>query len=290
MFVIAGPALWPRSHPDRWTDGYLDWTHAAQQDDQCQGGTACSAGELSAVLFLSLNRFVFHRSKDVNWNEQIFSWFCVQVLIASHLPSYELRHNQVESIFLSAIDMYGHQFCIENLQVSEQLRGLHSVLWKRAQEMFSGVFVLLSDLLETDPLGNVHLWCPAKLLLPQQSSSTNGCTRGERTHFFSWCSGDFTGCILRNLWSVPPGLRPAGLHCVWAEQCSASTAEGQHLHCGVPVHAAHLAPKQVPCQHDYHAIVLCILAVVVPTPMAQWTQPKAFYPTIKLPRIENLAI
>uniref|UniRef100_A0A8C0FSV8 acetyl-CoA carboxylase n=1 Tax=Bubo bubo TaxID=30461 RepID=A0A8C0FSV8_BUBBB len=40
-----------------------------------------------------------------------------QVLIASHLPSYELRHNQVESIFLSAIDMYGHQFCIENLQI-----------------------------------------------------------------------------------------------------------------------------------------------------------------------------
>jgi len=42
-----------------------------------------------------------------------------QVLIASHLPSYELRHNQVESIFLSAIDMYGHQFCIENLQVGQ---------------------------------------------------------------------------------------------------------------------------------------------------------------------------
>ncbi|KAH0516969.1 Acetyl-CoA carboxylase 2 [Microtus ochrogaster] len=38
------------------------------------------------------------------------------VLIASHLPSYELRHNQVESIFLSAIDMYGHQFCPENLK------------------------------------------------------------------------------------------------------------------------------------------------------------------------------
>lgn len=43
-----------------------------------------------------------------------------QVLIASHLPSYELRHNQVESIFLSAIDMYGHQFCIENLQVGNK--------------------------------------------------------------------------------------------------------------------------------------------------------------------------
>ncbi|CAL1616009.1 unnamed protein product [Knipowitschia caucasica] len=39
-----------------------------------------------------------------------------QVLIASHLPSYELRHNQVESIILSAIDMYGHQFCPENLK------------------------------------------------------------------------------------------------------------------------------------------------------------------------------
>uniref|UniRef100_A0A2K5QF51 acetyl-CoA carboxylase n=1 Tax=Cebus imitator TaxID=2715852 RepID=A0A2K5QF51_CEBIM len=39
-----------------------------------------------------------------------------QILIASHLPSYELRHNQVESIFLSAIDMYGHQFCPENLK------------------------------------------------------------------------------------------------------------------------------------------------------------------------------
>uniref|UniRef100_A0A8C4QDJ8 Acetyl-CoA carboxylase central domain-containing protein n=1 Tax=Eptatretus burgeri TaxID=7764 RepID=A0A8C4QDJ8_EPTBU len=39
-----------------------------------------------------------------------------QVLIASNLPSFELRHNQVESIFLSAIDMFGHQFCPENLQ------------------------------------------------------------------------------------------------------------------------------------------------------------------------------
>ncbi|KAK7934090.1 hypothetical protein WMY93_004986 [Mugilogobius chulae] len=39
-----------------------------------------------------------------------------QVLIASHLPSYELRHNQVESIFLSAIDNFGHQFCPDNLK------------------------------------------------------------------------------------------------------------------------------------------------------------------------------
>ena len=37
-------------------------------------------------------------------------------MIAAHQPPYELRHNQMESIFLSAIDMYGHDFCPENLQ------------------------------------------------------------------------------------------------------------------------------------------------------------------------------
>ncbi|XP_045467140.1 acetyl-CoA carboxylase isoform X2 [Harmonia axyridis] len=39
-----------------------------------------------------------------------------QVLIAAHQPAYELRHNQMESIFLSAVDMYGHEFHPENLQ------------------------------------------------------------------------------------------------------------------------------------------------------------------------------
>ena len=38
-------------------------------------------------------------------------------LIAAYQPPYELRHNQVESIFLSAIDMYGNDYCPENLQV-----------------------------------------------------------------------------------------------------------------------------------------------------------------------------
>ena len=42
-----------------------------------------------------------------------------QVLIAAHQPSYELRHNQVESIFLSAIDMYGHQYCPDSLKVGK---------------------------------------------------------------------------------------------------------------------------------------------------------------------------
>ncbi|CAF1650805.1 unnamed protein product, partial [Didymodactylos carnosus] len=40
-----------------------------------------------------------------------------QVLIAFQQPPYELRHNQMESIFLSAIDMYGHKLCQDNLQV-----------------------------------------------------------------------------------------------------------------------------------------------------------------------------
>jgi hypothetical protein len=39
-----------------------------------------------------------------------------QVLIASITPSYELRHNQVESIFISAIDQFGNKFSPENLQ------------------------------------------------------------------------------------------------------------------------------------------------------------------------------
>ncbi|KAB7507632.1 Acetyl-CoA carboxylase [Armadillidium nasatum] len=39
-----------------------------------------------------------------------------QVLIAAHQPAYELRYNQMESIFLPAIDMYGHAFHPENLQ------------------------------------------------------------------------------------------------------------------------------------------------------------------------------
>lgn len=39
-----------------------------------------------------------------------------QVLISSQKPSYELRHNQFESIFLSGIDLYGQQFSPDNLQ------------------------------------------------------------------------------------------------------------------------------------------------------------------------------
>ena len=39
-----------------------------------------------------------------------------QVLIAFQQPPYEQRHNQMESMFLSAIDMYGHKLCSESLQ------------------------------------------------------------------------------------------------------------------------------------------------------------------------------
>ncbi|KAK3576974.1 hypothetical protein CHS0354_005975 [Potamilus streckersoni] len=39
-----------------------------------------------------------------------------QVLMKAHQPPYELRHNQMECLFLSAIDMYGQDFHPENLQ------------------------------------------------------------------------------------------------------------------------------------------------------------------------------
>ena len=43
-------------------------------------------------------------------------------LIALHQPSYDVRHNQAESIFLSAAEKFGHQRCPENLQVRTQGR------------------------------------------------------------------------------------------------------------------------------------------------------------------------
>ncbi|XP_027888987.1 acetyl-CoA carboxylase isoform X2 [Xiphophorus couchianus] len=76
--------------------------------DQLCGRDATLADELMAIL----NEFT-QLSKMENSKVALRAR---QVLIASHMPSYELRHNQVESIFLSAIDMYGHQFCPENLK------------------------------------------------------------------------------------------------------------------------------------------------------------------------------
>ena len=52
--------------------------------------------------------------------------FLFQVLIQSQQPSYELRHNQFESIFLSAIT-YGSQFSPEVLQV----RYKYCCLWHK---------------------------------------------------------------------------------------------------------------------------------------------------------------
>ncbi|XP_033828316.1 acetyl-CoA carboxylase isoform X2 [Periophthalmus magnuspinnatus] len=76
--------------------------------DQLCGRDPTLADELMAILneFTQLNKI---ENSKVALRAR-------QVLIASHLPSYELRHNQVESIFLSAIDLYGHQFCPENLK------------------------------------------------------------------------------------------------------------------------------------------------------------------------------
>lgn len=76
---------------------------------------------------------------------------CLQVLIASHLPSYELRHNQVESIFLSAIDMYGHQFCPENLKVSLVWRRF-IVISNKKKKNINTCFCVLFPGTETHPL------------------------------------------------------------------------------------------------------------------------------------------
>ncbi|XP_052244589.1 acetyl-CoA carboxylase-like isoform X1 [Dreissena polymorpha] len=56
-----------------------------------------------------------------------------QVLIQAHQPPYELRHNQMENIFLSAVDMYGHDFCPESLQ---KLIFAESAIYDVLQEFF----------------------------------------------------------------------------------------------------------------------------------------------------------
>lgn len=108
----AGSAVWKRSNASRWADGHSERAHAAQQDGELEGGVESQTGNITFCPLL-----------DQSFNVSLFLLNILflnvlQVLIASHLPSYELRHNQVESIFLSAIDMYGHQFCPENLKVS----------------------------------------------------------------------------------------------------------------------------------------------------------------------------
>lgn len=77
-----------------------------------------------------------------------------KVLIASHLPSYELRHNQVESIFLSAIDMYGHQFCPENLKVCGE-KPLKCCLFHQLRYESTQKCIILFT--ETYSVGNFHL-------------------------------------------------------------------------------------------------------------------------------------
>ncbi|XP_041352027.1 acetyl-CoA carboxylase-like isoform X1 [Gigantopelta aegis] len=81
--------------------------------------------ELASVL----NDFTLLNKKD---NAKV-ALRARQVLIAAHQPPYELRHNQMESIFLSAIDMYGHDFCPENLQ---KLINSETAIYDVLQEFF----------------------------------------------------------------------------------------------------------------------------------------------------------
>lgn len=101
----------PRPRPVRRADLHPQRAHAAEQERALQGGPQSQTGWCQSIGSGAC-------SPPPSSCHLCPPSSCLQVLIASHLPSYELRHNQVESIFLSAIDMYGHQFCPENLKVS----------------------------------------------------------------------------------------------------------------------------------------------------------------------------
>lgn len=62
---------------------------------------------------------------------------------------------------------------------------------------------------------------------------------------------------------IATGVRSQSIHRLRAEQCSASTTEGQHLYSRVPVHAAYFTPKQV--SHITTIPPLCIIVVSAPT-------------------------
>ena len=47
-----------------------------------------------------------------------YSFYPLKALSASRQPSYELRHNQVGSLFLSGIDAYGNQLAFDSFQVT----------------------------------------------------------------------------------------------------------------------------------------------------------------------------
>lgn len=68
-------------------------------------------------------------------------------------------------------------------------------------------------------------------------------------------SNHFSGALS----PITTGVRSQSIHCIRAEQRSASTAEGQHMYSRVPVHASHLAPKQV-------SHMLCIIFTAAPRP------------------------
>ena len=72
-----------------------------------------------------------------------------QVLIVSEQPPYELRHIQMESIFLSAMNMYGHQLCEENIQVE---------VIEQKKMIYFKIFFISSNL-EINFIGNKYVRC-----------------------------------------------------------------------------------------------------------------------------------
>ena len=72
------------------------------------------------------------------------------MLINAHQTPYELRHNQVENIFLSAIDIYGtdyQQESLQNLIISETsiFDVLHDFFYHPTLEVRHGAFHYVSS-------------------------------------------------------------------------------------------------------------------------------------------------
>ncbi|XP_015754053.1 PREDICTED: acetyl-CoA carboxylase 1-like [Acropora digitifera] len=78
------------------------------KEDQLCGRQSGMSDELNHILqeLTALNR---HENAKVALRAR-------QALLASQQPSYELRHNQVESLFLSGIDAYGNQLASDSFQ------------------------------------------------------------------------------------------------------------------------------------------------------------------------------
>lgn len=64
-----------------------------------------------------------------------------------------------------------------------------------------------------------------------------------------------------------PGVCSQSVYRLRAQQRSASAAEGQHVHRGVPVHAAHVTPQQVLHAHTAAMLTRCAFTLLRCSPI-----------------------